>query len=22
ADTGECKGYVTYRQEGSASLLR
>ncbi|CAF3172672.1 unnamed protein product [Rotaria socialis] len=21
ADTGECKGYVTYRQEGSASLL-
>ncbi|CAF1207062.1 unnamed protein product [Rotaria sp. Silwood1] len=21
ADTGECKGYITYRQEGSASLL-
>jgi hypothetical protein len=21
ADTGECKGYITYRQEGSASSI-
>jgi len=21
ADTGECKGYITYRQEGSSSTL-